>query len=118
MRIEDRSSGKRVAAGFAVLALLLALLGSTGGWVADSDAPGESCVGCEGCDSGECGGDGENPLTSHHHCCTTSCLAHAPLSFPVAPSNPAPVLIGPMVQGLTVPVAGRTASAPYRPPRV
>jgi hypothetical protein len=118
MRFSNPGDGRRGLAVLAALAFLFVVIGSTGGFAAHPNASGEACVGCAGCDTGECGGDHENPLTSHHHCCTTSCLAHASLALPVAYAAPAPVPVGPTDQGFAVAVIGRAPETPYRPPRI
>jgi len=117
MRDRDFSPVDRSKATLAMLGLVVALLGSTGGFAADPDAAGEPCVGCPDCDAGHCGGEGEDPLTSHHHCCTTCCMSHAPVAFSVAQSAPAPVTARSMVARTAVPVADRSPEALYRPPR-
>lgn len=102
----------------ALFALVVSLLGATGAFATDSDAVGESCIGCAQCESGECDGDAENPLTSHHHCCTTCCLSHAPVALAAKHRAPAPVIVGPTMARSAIAVAGRCPEAPYRPPRV
>jgi hypothetical protein len=112
------SMADRVMALSAAIAFLVVVLASTGAFVAGGDASGEPCFSCSGCDSGECGdGDGAPPM-SHHHCCTTSCLAHASAALPSAHSAPAPVIVGPMARTPSVAVTSRVADTPYRPPRV
>ena len=118
MPVHEFSTGDGAMAILGSLALVVALLGATGGFAADSGATGEPCVGCAGCESGECDGDGENPFASHHHCCTTCCLSHAPAALSIAQAIPASVTVGPMVARMAVAAAGRSPETPYRPPRV
>jgi len=103
---------------FVLSAVLVVLLGATGGLVADSDAAGESCVGCAGCETGECGGENGNPLTSHHHCCTTCCISHAPLALATVISAQAVVIAEAIPVRDSVAATGRSPETPYRPPRV
>ena len=112
------STGGRATALFALSALLVVLLGATGGIIADPDAGGEPCVGCAGCETGECAAGDENPLTSHHHCCTTCCMSHAPLALATVISAQAPAIAEPMPARTSVAVTGRSPETPDRPPRV
>ena len=112
------STGSRTTAVLALSALIVVLLGSTVGFAADSDAGGEPCVGCAGCESGECGGEDGSPFTSHHHCCATCCMSHVALALPTVPSSPAPVIAEPILVRAALAVTGRGPETPYRPPRV
>lgn len=101
----------------ALPALLGLLLGATGGLVADPAADGEPCIGCAGCESGQCGSGTEDPFTSHHHCCTTCCLAHAPLAF----AGQIPMQVAATAERLSAPASVtlicREPNALYHPPR-
>jgi len=111
-------TGRRVTALFALLSLAIVVTGATVALAADSAAGGEPCVGCGGCEAGECGDEGENPITSHHHCCTTCCLSHAPFALPFVIASPAPLA----AERTPTPVAACelpvSAEPPYRPPRI
>jgi hypothetical protein len=114
MHVRDHGLRERVAAIVVSLSFLVVLLGAAGAFAADSDDG--SCVGCPGCDAGKCDDD-VDPLTSHHHCCTTSCLSHATVTLLTAQMAPDPVIVGPMARSLPVAVTGRPTEPPYRPPR-
>ena len=115
MTRRELEAGGRPIALVTLVAFAVMLLGAFG---TDADAAGESCLGCPGCDSGDCEKDvSQHPLESHHHCCTTCCLAHASLALSVAQTDPAPVVAGPLVGSRTLAVLRRSLDAPYRPPR-
>jgi hypothetical protein len=118
MRARDPGFGGSAVAALASVALLVVLLGSTGGFLMGPDGPGEPCVGCSGCDSGECGDGDEHPLTAHHHCCTTCCFSHAPIVLCTALPVPAPAIVRPMAPSPFIAVTARAPVTPYRPPRV
>jgi hypothetical protein len=111
------SATGKTAAVLILAALVVVLLGSTGGFAADPDSPGEACVGCAGCDSGNCGDD-DDPLTPHHHCCTTSCLSHAPFALPGAQPALAPASVAAMASLPAVAPSRRSPKTHYRPPRI
>jgi len=112
------SIGGRVTALLALSVLVVVGLGSTIGFAADPDADGERCVGCPGCENGECAGENEDPFESHHHCCATSCMSHVSVAMPAAPTTLAPVIAEEMSAGFLFAVIARSADSPYRPPRV
>jgi len=118
MRFRGFSARDRLAAVCALLALAVVLLGSTGGLTADTGTEAESCVGCTRCESGRCGEGGDEPLTSHHHCCITCCFSHAPLTLAIESSTQVPAIAGSLSVNSTVAVVGGCLDAPYRPPRV
>ena len=117
MRRRKSGNGDRVTACFALAALVVLFLGSTGAIALEPDAGDELCVGCSSRDDGACCEDAEDPLTSHHHCCATSCMTHASIAIMVANAAPVPVIGGPIRMGSTVAAIGRTPETPYRPPR-
>ena len=106
-----------MAALLALTALGLVFLGPTLGLASDADAPGERCVGCPGCESGECGDEEENPLGSHHHCCTTCCMSHTSYALPAPVASPVSTVAERMRPSTPVAEIGRIPDTPYRPPR-
>ena len=112
----SRLSIPRRATALLALLAMLAFLGSSAGFAADPDADGERCVGCHGCENGDCREDGD-PFTSHHHCCATSCMSHAPFALPSPVSSPAQVMTETILNSATVAENGRSPETPYRPPR-
>jgi hypothetical protein len=107
----------RLAALAALSALALVFLGPSIG-LADAAAGGERCVGCPGCESGDCGARDENPLESHHHCCTTCCMSHVPFALPTPLSFPGSAVVDALPTCTSPAMIGRTHDTPYRPPRV
>jgi hypothetical protein len=75
----------------------------------------ENCIACRGCERGDCTAE-DAPITSHH-CCPSSCLAHAGCVLatlalgiglqPVAAMSPAPIESPPLAEPGPV----------FRPPR-
>ena len=118
MRRSDFGTRERAWALTTLAAFVLMLATSTGAFAADPRAAGESCVGCPGCASGACRDEAEHPLESHHHCCTTCCLAHASLTLATAHATQEPLEVGPLAIPRTRGVIDRSQDAPYRPPRV
>lgn len=113
------SIGHRLAAVVALAAFLAMLSFASSGAIAAADEPVEElCTSCGGCDAGECGGeDGSHP-DSHHHCCATSCLSHAALTLPSAPSTTSPAEAEPLPAPVARSLSPRSPEPPYRPPRV
>lgn len=111
------SKADRATALAVTLSVLAVALASTGALAAGLDGPGEACFNCSGCDTGECGDVDGSPPTSHHHCCVTSCLSHAPATLSSPSPAPAPVIVGPMARVASVTVASLAPETPYRPPR-
>jgi len=109
---------ERTAALLVLSSLMVVLIGSTVGFAADPDAGGELCVGCSGCEKGECGGEDGSPFGSHHHCCITSCMSHTSFALPIVPSSAAPPMAQPSVMPAILGLTSRTSETPYRPPRV
>lgn len=111
------SSGTRGVAAFTLTAIVV-VLGSTGGLAVLPETGDEGCVGCSGCETGQCQGQGEEPLTSHHHCCVTCCMSHTPLTQPTALWLQAPANLEPLPPRAPVFVTGPAPESPFRPPRV
>jgi hypothetical protein len=118
VRYHRFSTGNRATALLALSALTFVILGPTVGFAADPDAGGEPCVGCAGCETGDCGGEDGNAVTSHHHCCTTCCMSHTPLALPTVFSSPAVLIAEPMLMSAAMAVTPRSPETPYHPPRV
>ena len=115
------SSGTRGVATFTLSAMIIVVLGSTGGLAVLPETGDEGCVGCSGCsgcETGQCHGQGEDPLTSHHHCCVTCCMSHTPLTQPAALWVQTPANLEPMPACTPVVIAGPAPESPFRPPRV
>ena len=108
----------RATAVLALAALVFVLIVSSGAVAGEPEAGGERCVGCSSCEGGDCDEGCEQPLTSHHHCCATSCMTHLSIAIPTASAAPTPLAVGPMGAGVTVAAVSRTTETPYRPPRV
>jgi hypothetical protein len=111
-------TGSRATALLALSALILVVLGSAVGLASDPEAAGERCVGCAECERGNCGREEGNPLLSHHHCCASCCMSHAPLALSAALSSPAPVIAETMLACAPPAELGRNPETPYRPPRI
>ena len=118
MRRRDFSTRERACALVTLAAFFLVMLGATGAFAADPGAAGEPCVGCPGCESGDCRDEAEHPIESHHHCCTTCCLAHASLTLATAQATQELAVVGPLAISRAVGVSDRSQDTPYRPPRV
>jgi len=113
-------TGDRWAAAGALAAIVFTVLFAALGAVAGGSAAAaeELCTSCGGCDAGECGSeDGTHP-DSHHHCCATSCLSHAALTLPSAPSTTTPADAEPLAAPVVRSLSPRSPEPPYRPPRV
>jgi hypothetical protein len=104
----------RKTALLALSALLLVPVVAASGLAVESEAAGEPCVGCSGCDDGECGDD--EPGT-HHHCCLSCCMAHTTMALPAAPASALPFDVAPMASATRATVIVRAPDAPFRPPR-
>ena len=93
--------------------VLIAFVWGSVGFVAAADR----CVACVPCEDGACPEGREGSLTSHHHCCASSCLAHTSIVIPIAPFAAALPVAESMQPGVVLPALDRAPDTPYRPPR-
>ena len=107
----------RFSALMALLVVAMLFLGASSELLEGIDTGAESCVDCAGCETGECGGEDENPLSSHHHCCTVCCLSHASVALATVASTPTQVVVEPVVTIVSVSLTSCSAETLYRPPR-
>jgi hypothetical protein len=112
------SNGSRRSMLLALLVLGTLLLGAASGLVVAAGEKTEDCIDCTGCETGRCDGEDENPLESHHHCCTVCCISHTSVALVAVLSSPGPVVAESLPAFSAVALTGCTTDTPYRPPRV